>query len=46
MGKGPRLIIVHAGGVAGWISKADLVFRAKHKSGDYHSEMNAEHFLE
>ena len=46
MGKGPRLIIVHAGGVAGWISKADLVFRAKCKSGDYHSEMNAEHFLE
>ena len=46
MGKGPRLIIVHAGGVAGWVSKSDLIFRAKSKSGDYHSEMNAEHFLE
>ena len=45
-GKGPRLIIVHAGGEAGWISKSDLIFRAKAKSGDFHSEMNAEHFLE
>lgn len=45
-GKGPRLIIVHAGGVAGWISKSDLIFRAKKsQSGDYHNEMNAEHFL-
>ena len=46
MGKGPRLIIVHAGGVAGWVSKSDLIFRAKSKSGDYHNEMNAEHFLD
>ena len=46
MGKGPRLIIVHAGGVAGWVTKADLIFRAKSKSGDYHNEMNSEHFLE
>ena len=46
LGKGPRFIIVHAGGVACWISKVDLVFRVKHKSGDYLNEMNAEHFLE
>lgn len=45
MGKGPRLVIVHAGAVAGWIPKAGLVFRAKAKSGDFHQEMNAEHFL-
>ena len=38
-----RLIIVHAGGEAGWTSKTDLVFRAKLKTGD---EMNSEHFLE
>ena len=45
-GKGPRLIIVHAGGVAGWVSKTDLIFRAKKSpTVDYHSEMNAEHFL-
>lgn len=46
LGKGPCLIIVHVRGVAGWISKPDLVFRAKHKIGDYHSEMNAEQILE
>ena len=43
MEKGPRLI-VHVGGVASWITKADNVFRAKCKSGDYHSEINGEHF--
>ena len=26
--------------------KADLIFRAKAKGGDFHSEINAEHFLE
>ena len=46
VGKGPRLIIVHAGGEAGWTSKTDLIFRAKSKTGDYHHEMNSEHFLE
>ena len=46
IGKGPRLIILHAGGVAGWVSKTDLIFRSKKSpDGDYHSEMNAEHFL-
>jgi hypothetical protein len=46
VGKGPRLIIVHTGGEAGWTSKTDLVFRAKAKTGDYHHKMNSEHFLE
>ena len=46
VGKGPRLIIVHAGGEAGWTSKTDLIFRVKSKTGDYHHEMNSEHFLE
>ena len=46
VGKGPRLIIVHAGGEAGWTSKTDLIFRAKSKTGDYHHEMNSERFLE
>ena len=46
MGKGPRLIIVHAGGVAGWVSKSELIFRAKSQTGDYHNKMTAEHFLE
>ena len=45
MGKGPRLIIVHAGKVAGWVSKSELIFRAKSQTGNYHNKMNAEHFL-
>lgn len=47
MGMRPRFIIVHAGGVAGWISKSDLILRAKKSlDGDYHNELNAEHLLE
>ena len=45
-GKGQRLFILHAGGVEGWEDGADLVFRSKTNSGDYHDEMNSEHFLE
>lgn len=45
-GKGQRLIILHAGGVEGWVEGADLVFRSKTNSQDYHDEMNSEHFLE
>ena len=44
IGKGPRLIILHAGGVAGWVSKTDLIFRSK-KSPDGDYQMNAEHFF-
>ena len=45
-GKGQRLIVVHAGGVEGWVPGADLVFRSKTNSADYHDEMNSENFME
>ena len=45
-GKGQRLIVLHAGGVEGWVDGVDLVFRSKTKSADYHDEMNSEHFME
>ena len=45
-GKGQRLIVLHAGSCEGWISGAELVFRSKKKSDDFHDEMNAKHFLE
>ena len=38
--------MLHAGGVEGWVDGADLVFRSKTKSADYHDEMNSEHFME
>ena len=45
-GKGGRLIVLHAGTVDGWVPGAELVFRAKSSSGDYHNEMNIQHFME
>ena len=45
-GKGKRLIILHAGGVAGWLSQTELIFKSKSNTGDYHNEMNGTHFLE
>ena len=39
-GKGQRLIL-HAGEVDGWVERADLVFRSKTNSTDYHDEMNS-----
>ena len=47
-GKGQRLIVVHAGGVEGWVDGADLVlvFKSKTNSADYHDEMNTEHYME
>ena len=45
-GKGQRLIILHAGGVDGWVEGADLVFRSKTNSTDYHDEMNSKHYME
>ena len=44
-GKGERLIVVHAGGVEGWVDGTDLVFRSKTNSADYHDEMNNERIL-
>jgi len=43
-GKGPRLIIVHAMTVAGWVPGAELVFEATKRTGDYHGQMNWENF--
>ena len=43
--KGERLIIVHAGSENGFINGAQLLFKAKSSSGDYHSEMNGQNFL-
>ena len=45
-GKGGTLIVLHAGTVDGWVAGAELVFRAKASSGDYHNEMNIPHFME
>ena len=45
-GKGQRLIVVHAGGVEGWVEDVGLVFRSKTNSADYHNEMNSEHYNE
>ena len=45
-GKGERFIILHAGWKEGWISNADLVFRGKKGTGDYHQEMNTANFME
>ena len=38
--------MLHAGSGEGWISGAELVFRSKKKSDDFHVKMNAKHFLE
>ena len=45
-GKGQRLIILHAGGVDGWVEGADVVFRSKTNATDYHDEMNSKHYME
>ena len=36
----------HAGSAEGWVEGADLVFKSKTKSADYHDETNSEHFIE
>ena len=43
-GKGPRLIIVNAITVNGWVNGAELVFQAKKRTGDYHGQMNWDNF--
>ena len=45
-GKGQRLIVLHAGGVEGWVDGAELVFTSKTNSADYHNEMNNGHYIE
>ncbi|XP_046391551.1 uncharacterized protein LOC124159685 [Ischnura elegans] len=44
IGKGRRLIIAHAGGEAGFIKNALLIFKSHQKSGDFHDEMNSKNF--
>lgn len=39
-----RLIIVHAGGMSGFVPNAALIFKARSTSGDYHGQMNAINF--
>ncbi len=43
-GKGPRLIVVHAITVDGWVNNAQLVFDANRRTGDYHGQMNWDNF--
>ena len=43
--KGPRVVIVHAGGETGFVPNALLMFKSKTKSGDYHDDMNSENFI-
>lgn len=44
LGDGKRFIVVHAGGVNGFVPEAGLLFVSGQKSGDYHGEMNGETF--
>lgn len=43
-GKGPRMILVHAITVDGWVNGAELLFEAKKRTGDYHGEMDWSNF--
>lgn len=43
-GVGPRLIIVNAITKDGWVNGAELVFKAKKRTGDYHGQMNWDNF--
>ncbi len=45
-GKGKCLIVLHAGTENGFIQGAKDTFVAKKDEGDYHQEMNAQHFEE
>lgn len=44
--RGPRFVIVHAGGNHGFVPNAKLVFLAKKNSADYHDEMDSDRFEE
>ncbi len=46
LGKGQRLIILHAGSEKGFIPEAKLSFVTKSTTDDYHDQMNAKHFEE
>jgi hypothetical protein len=38
--KGETIIVVHAGGRVGFISRALLIYKSSQKTGDYHNEIN------
>jgi hypothetical protein len=38
-------IILHAGGRRGFIPNAQVIFKSKQKTGDYHNEMNGENYI-
>ncbi len=42
--RGPRFVLLHAGGKMGFIEGAKHVFLAKKNSGDYHDEMDSARF--
>lgn len=44
IGKGRRLIIVHAGSRNGLVDDALLIFKSDSKTGDYHGDMNSTNF--
>ena len=44
LGKGKRLIVVHAGSEKGFVPGAALIMRTDGSSADYHSSMNSEVF--
>ena len=43
-GKGPRVIVVHAITLNGWVDNAKLIFDANKRTGDYHGQMNWNNF--
>lgn len=45
-GSGQRVIILHIGSERGFLKGAQLCFVGKKGTGDYHKEMNAQHFEE
>lgn len=42
---GQRWILVHAGGEYGFIPGAELLYKCKSKTGDYHDEMDTKNFV-
>ena len=44
IGKGPRLIIAHAGDGDRLVTKDLLIFKSHQKMGDYHDDTNYENF--
>lgn len=46
IGKGPRVIMVHAGGSEGFVNNALLMFKSGSTSGDYHNDMNHTNFMQ